>query len=275
MARVAMDGWEDQIEKLRIEPYAGIGFNFTSGRTSYTYQTKSICWSLLGVFTAFNIKEAWVESSWISKLIPNILGVGTIYLDLTSPDEQSKEHSSQDRLWEASNSTASSAIDRPSIRSKLGVSSIGSLKTGINFPPLDLGLSWRISGETFSTMHIYAAAMFAILEAGPLDATEGNAGVSRYDARQNFTLAVFPKSSGSGEDLKWWMVLEALWMVARAMSKVGTRGTWAELKGVLKVRGVHVGKLILIKGRVLHPQLGSAFDEGEWMATFTEDNSLT
>lgn len=264
MAKLAMQSWEKALPNFITDPIAEIAMTFSSGSFTPFFQVNTICWSLAEVLTDFNERETWAEASWVSKMLPDTIGVGKIYLSKGLASNRSKRSTTLNQNLDAFADTQSAPafdkISSPEIEAVLA----RSVASQSNAGTVQLRISYTKDGRTLPAELVYALVMLCILTAGPYESNDPAMALQRYDQAEDLTIAITPtKSQGLRQDAKWWMILEALWMLVKTMSEEGPGGKWAEVKAVVKFGGLYIAKLAVMHGRASMDQIDSIFDAEE------------
>ena len=258
MARIAQITFESQIRVVHQEPVDGVAWDFVSGRTELSYQGKTIMWSIFAVFTSLNLRHYWGESSWVTRMGSEAIGVGKVYLGMPGETAgfnestiQISEDDKSDSPFIATSQNASSWSASPGLISQSSMSVR---------PRLSLELSFVRGGHIFSSERVYRLSMLLLLDSAVHDSLQTAESLLRYDPNEDFSMAISAYHVEDPSDWKWWMVNDALWMFPRSMSREGQSGRFAEGLATIKTAsGAKVGKMLCLKGMLPPAELTSAF----------------
>lgn len=259
LAAAALRPWEQEINLYHFTPVSDIAFDFKSGKNPPFYEISTVMWTFLSVYLDQNMQNFWSEVSWITRLDPDVVGVGKVYAvvgDRIAARNDPVDHSTQDNF--SRNLSASIAVDQM-VGSDLPTLQHISPSTVIGSRGLALGLGYVRNGRSFQVQDVFTAVFWLIITAAPYDSKEPALTMGRYDPEANLTLSVCPWHDV--DEFKWWMAIESLWMLLDLMLDETPGGRWAEARARLRVDGVNQGKLFLVKGRMTPDELESAFDD--------------
>ena len=259
MARLARLDWEMELHVYQTTVIENVGFTMTSGRARPFYQVKTVLWSLTGVFTKLNLLRHFAEVVWKTKLDPDYIGFGKCYLAIGE----------QNGATGADNTTFDLTRTDPM--------NMQNSNPQVDAPcQVHLGLSYVENGHNIPVDRLYNSALYMILGCAPFDASETARLRVFYDAIANFTLGLIAWTEAGKEDLKWWMVLESLWLLPQSMLHMRPGGQWAEVTARLRYGEYNVAKLIVMKGRVMVDEIESTYNAlaGEEIGTISGDGDF-
>ena len=267
MATAALLNWNEDFDVFRFDPVNGIRFDFASGVAPPKYQIKTVLWSFVGLFHQFTLRDYFGAASWITKLNPNVLGVGKVYYSLRSAN---------------TNASSGAAIG-------IGFNqSIDSAEVSVKSPnpsQLRLTLSFLRNGRVFEMKSVANVAVYSILSIAEYTATETAEIINTYQEDDDLTLALLPWSVGGADDWKWAMASETVKLMFDALSTAGPRGRWQECTGRVREGEYNVGRVLIRKGNIVPPdqledvwasmQAGAEDDQGGGIDVIDSDLTAT
>ena len=262
MAKASKENWESEVGVFLMEPIDQIVFQLTSGSRRPLFQIKSVCWSIFALHLAFLERGFFSESTWITALDSDVLGVGKVVLEHLEDTSEASNATSRSRLEDAyhsSNGSSSNETRYPNARHKVSPSLSPSVVNAPRRRPLQLAVTFTADGHQYPFQAIFKAAMYNLMTVAPFDCQERAGVVGRYISSHDFTMVIFPSHRYGQDDYKWWMTVDALWMMTDLMRAEGPRGHWAEAVGRLRYDGNNVARMILGKGNLSPSELDAVW----------------
>ena len=232
-----------------FDPIKGIALDFISGKDPPLYSVRTVLYTMVKLFDMQNQMNHFYEVNWVSSITgatSHTFGVGKISF-LASRElafNQSELDTAGDSNPDIQSVIAMNTTNAPSpiVASKpnknLSPSNMNKLQVGVQYLP---------RGKDLSQQETYKIAIRIMVVAAAFDQKDPARTIYRYDPDDDLTMSIAPFYEEARDDLKWNMVFDSLWMFPDFMQKYGK---FAELRGIIKLNGVTVGKMTLQKGHV-------------------------
>ncbi|KAL8818207.1 MAG: hypothetical protein Q9223_003107 [Gallowayella weberi] len=182
---------------------------------------KHLIWTLRAAFNQYRSRGLYSSASFVTRVNGKILSFTTLKsaLSLPRPGEQQAE------------------------------SSIPSLSPPVGRRGLDIRLSYLPNGASFSDVGFFQILIELLIWCANHDPKTSAPGtVSGYNVADNYTFTIEPVHPESQSDLPLLIVIEVLGRLPGKMVEEGRGGRWTELKAQIKMDGVNIGKISILKG---------------------------
>ena len=289
MGKIAMWDWEQEVARTQLDPQVGIGMLFISSVYPPRYKVQTIIWTLLTVFLDYNNHDHFYESHWVSKFNGQNLGVGNIFSvraekqssliasdsavanltedtppSLSIPASVPLATATGKALPEVQRRRDATPSLRPSVPSQnLSTSGDSDSKGQTDSRGLSLRMQFKADGLQYRVPAVYTTVTYAMVQAAEFDSSATARISSAYSAEGDFSVIVGPASIAAQEELKWFMVLNTLWLAPEVLHQLIPGNNWKEVLGLVRYNGYNVGRFILQRGRPFPGNESAVLDAAE------------
>ncbi|KAL8684804.1 MAG: hypothetical protein Q9224_006124, partial [Gallowayella concinna] len=223
MTSMALNPWNLNLPReIDFPECYNVNFFTTSSITPPRFQAKSLIWTLREAFRWYYEQELYSSSSFITRIDGKLLGLTTLKSALTLPGTGERQ--------------AKSAI------SSLSASSLG--RRG-----MEIRLNYLPNGDSFRDVGFFKILIELLIWCAGHDPKTASPGTVRaYNIDDDYTFQMEPMDSESYRDLPFAKVIEALGRLPVKMVAEGRGGRWTELKAQIRVDGVNIGRISILKG---------------------------
>ncbi|KAL8718132.1 MAG: hypothetical protein Q9225_004707, partial [Loekoesia sp. 1 TL-2023] len=221
MVRLGQNLWNQELPRqVKFPESPNFALVVINSATPPRYQTKSMLWTLQGVFEQYVRRGQYSSAALTTRLDGLPLGFATIKSTLLSPRSDDQQ---------ANSLISSSQVGRRG---------------------LDIRLDYIPNGAVFTDTGFFRTAIQLLVYAANGDPkTQAPGKTSFYNGDEDYTLQIEPMSPDAPDDMPLGRLIQVLGGLPVKMYEQRTGGRWAELKGLVKFDGVNIGRINIKKGR--------------------------